>query len=350
MAPTIDIIRHAESQHNVSIKDVSDPEITNTGTAQCEILRRSYPYSNMVTRVFSSPLKRAIDTALRSTSPAIKNRIKFTLLPELQEINCTQSGRGTSRYKLELHYSHEHLDTTELTEDWYRKGPDTAFFPDPAKVDERARVSRAMIRQAAKEAVASGKDDAHIVVVTHGEFAHWLTNDFVGTAYKLNTGWANTEWRSYQFTDVMAPQNVDVQLVETQESVERRDADPATLVTAMSDHDKMIKKRLAAIRVREHGRAAEDPYAIAIRMEEEARQEILALDYYRVIHEREIYELNRAQRQREASGSASVFASTSASAPAQHRGASPVIPEEDDNKENESSIIDSDSDDDLRTF
>lgn len=87
MPPTIDIIRHAESYHNVADAGYPDPPITHKGRRQCETLRQEYPFGDKVTHIVSSPLRRAIETAVIAIQPIVNKHVQITLRPELQEIN-----------------------------------------------------------------------------------------------------------------------------------------------------------------------------------------------------------------------------------------------------------------------
>ncbi|KAI1104407.1 phosphoglycerate mutase-like protein [Jackrogersella minutella] len=258
MAPTIDIIRHAIAEHNVLGSELPDPGITVTGRRQLAVMQTRYLWGDDVVSIVSSPLKRAVDTAVFGIIPLVKDGMRIDLIPELQEINATPSSTGTSARELLETYSYINFDASALGEEWYLKGPDTPFAPDVAKVERRARKVRGLLRRIASRAAERGETDARIVVVTHGEFAHWLTEDFVGTGYHRNSGWANTEIRSYQFADLGAPDSEDVPLVETAASMERRRADPTTAVTALTDDERARQKSIAAMRVQYYARDYDD--------------------------------------------------------------------------------------------
>ncbi|KAI0121489.1 phosphoglycerate mutase-like protein [Hypoxylon sp. NC0597] len=253
MAPTIDIIRHAESYHNLIGPDIPDPPITRRGEKQCEHLRQIYPYGDKVAYIVSSPLRRAIDTALIAIKPLVGDELELILRPELQEVNASPSSTGSTKEQLQASYNT--LDMSALSDDWYIKGSDTPFAPNVEKVEARAKVARIWLRMLARKVVESGNEDAHIVVVTHGEFAHWLTDNFIGVDYGRNSGWSVCEFRSYQFTNLDAPETEDVPLVETQESLERRGVDPDKASVSPDGRDNAKLKRIASVTVRIHERA-----------------------------------------------------------------------------------------------
>ncbi|KAI2617352.1 histidine phosphatase superfamily [Hypoxylon sp. NC1633] len=198
MAPTIDIFRHAIANHNIHGSHIPDPSLTECGLEQCVSLYTYYPFAGKVSRIISSPLRRTIETAILGVKPMVRDDIKIELMPELQEVNASPSSTGSPVEDLSRCYG-KVVDLTTLGDFWYRKGPETPFAPDPEKVEARALVARRKIRDVARSAVASGNPDTHIAVVTHGEFAHWLTDDFVGVSERHNSGWANLEFRSYKF-------------------------------------------------------------------------------------------------------------------------------------------------------
>lgn len=53
------------------------------------------------------------------------------------------------------------------------------------------------------------------MVVTHGGYLHYFTDDWDGHEKFTGTGWANTEFRSYGF---VSSEDADAALVETGES------------------------------------------------------------------------------------------------------------------------------------
>ncbi|KAI2473341.1 phosphoglycerate mutase-like protein [Annulohypoxylon bovei var. microspora] len=264
MAPTIDIIRHAQAHHNLAGSNIPDPRLTSQGSRECIDLQARFKELDSgenITHVISSPMRRAIETSSTIVELA-KDDTKITLFAYLQEVNATPSSTGTGLQELLDSYPYLSFDADTLNEDWYRKGPDTPFAPDAAKVENRALIARIFLRDAAREAVSKGQPNAHIVVVTHGEFAHWLTDDFAGIGYHRNSGWHNAEIRSYQFLNLEDTEGAP--LVETPNSLQRRNATAAML---LSDGEKVNMKRIASIRVQQH--AAN--YAERMQQEREAR-------------------------------------------------------------------------------
>ncbi|KAI6085589.1 phosphoglycerate mutase-like protein [Hypoxylon rubiginosum] len=258
MAPVIDIIRHAESYHNLFGPHVRDPGITPIGGEQdCAALRKKYPYADDVIFIIASPMRRCIETALKGIAPLLdEGQGIISLLPDLQEVNASPSGTGSPLSRIIDMYGEENIEKATVPEDWYLKGPDTRNAPDPAKVQARARSARHSIRNATRIA-ARHNPDAHTVVVTHGEFAHWLTDDFAGMTNTRNSAWWNCEVRSYRFADLEnRDDDDDATLIEidTPASLERRDS---YLPAADTEERKRLQKQIAVLHVLGHGRMAD---------------------------------------------------------------------------------------------
>ncbi|RYP16857.1 hypothetical protein DL765_004878 [Monosporascus sp. GIB2] len=248
MGPTIDIVRHAEAFHNIMGGGVRDPSLTPRGRAQCQNLALQFPYKDRVEHVVASPMRRTIETALLGFGVVLAEGKKITLLPELQEVNSSPSSTGSPADTLRAEYG-DAVDLARLDNDWYRKGSNTEFAPDPAKVEARARRARVWLRELARTVAA----DAHIVVVTHGEFVHWLTDDFAGVSMRFNTGWYNAEFRSYEFANLDGG-DTEAALVETATSRGRRDR----TVRLQNPPSNAEFKNIAALRARQYAVIAEE--------------------------------------------------------------------------------------------
>jgi broad specificity phosphatase PhoE len=88
------------------------------------------------------------------------------------------------------------------------------WSPASSAIERRAREARLWLRNLASQS----EGDAEIVVVTHGGYLHYFTEDWEGAERGTGTGWENTEWRSYEFVEGSG----DASLRETRESRERR--------------------------------------------------------------------------------------------------------------------------------
>ncbi|KAI0596107.1 phosphoglycerate mutase-like protein [Biscogniauxia sp. FL1348] len=242
MAPIIDIVRHAEAWHNICRTTMQDPGLTEEGEAQSYQLRDTYPFMDKVSHVVSSPARRAVATALIAFDPAVTNGKKVILLPDLQETGVKPSDTGSAPKRLEALFK-PHVDLSHLSERWYRRDPDSDYYPDVGKVEARARRARLFLRRLARAA----PDDAHIAVVTHGGFAHFLADDYEALGPGAFTDYDNAELKSYRFADLAADDDDDdAPLVRVKWSADGKPLpDPAPL----DPQQKAARKSFATDRV-----------------------------------------------------------------------------------------------------
>ncbi|KAI3326296.1 histidine phosphatase superfamily [Xylariaceae sp. AK1471] len=209
MAPTIHIVRHAQALHNASMDfNIHDPELTELGLSQCSRLASEFPHFDEIECVIASPMTRTIQTAQEGFKPFTQHR-GVVLLSILRENGISPSDTGSSREVLELRFSNTLLNYSLLEPDWVDKGYNSRY--PPRNVTVRARSARLYIRAISQKWRSS---NAHIVVVTHGDFIQYLTKD-QGPMFE------NAEWRSYQFERRRDP---EADLVETAASRSRRGA------------------------------------------------------------------------------------------------------------------------------
>jgi broad specificity phosphatase PhoE len=174
--PTVYIIRHAESVHNVT-KDFSlrDPGLTPTGFTQASALATTFPHLSSIAVVISSPLRRTVETTLAAFGEAIqKGDVKLVLDADLQERSDLACDTGRSPSDLQgLFHS---LDVSGLGDTWYvKEGRNTA---DDAAVEGRAKAVRGRLAEVVKGLEGKGEGERKdVVVVTHGVFMKFLTGD-----------------------------------------------------------------------------------------------------------------------------------------------------------------------------
>lgn len=262
MPPRLHLVRHAQGFHNLNVANhaMHDPLLTPVGLQQCKDLSESFPYMADVDLVVASPLKRTVYTALYSFPKPIESKhLKVIVLPELQETSDLPCDTGSDVAEVEREFAGKPVDLATLHTPqgatWNNnKGK---YAPQADAIQGRAREARQWLMN---------RPEKDIVVVTHGGFLHYFTEDWSG-ADKFNgtistppvathvqskavhrrsllhmfhtsqypsgtqfprqktrsqkrtgTGWANTEFRSYTF-DIGG----DATLVETQESLKRRE-------------------------------------------------------------------------------------------------------------------------------
>jgi broad specificity phosphatase PhoE len=228
MPTYIHLVRHAQGYHNLSKANESlpDPDLTPLGKEQCAQLAQSFPFHAQVTHLVASPLRRTLYTCLLSFEPALGKRQttnKVIALPEVQEISPLPCDTGSAVEVLEKEFGADgRVDLGLLTPDWNDKSNGSVFAPVMNKLEARARKARVWLRELGRQFTAENGngEDVHIVVVTHGGFLHFLTQDWDGMDPSRGTGWNNTEWRSYEFAG--GEEDEDASLRETRVSWRRR--------------------------------------------------------------------------------------------------------------------------------
>ncbi|TGJ88202.1 hypothetical protein E0Z10_g602 [Xylaria hypoxylon] len=215
MAPVIHLVRHAQGYHNLSFENqwMPDPDLTEFGKEQCEELRKNFPYHDKITHLVASPIRRTIFTCQLSFAAAVTAGKKIVALQDAQEVSLYPSDVGSDAELLKKEFG-DLVDFRLLTDDWNDKSPDSKYYPDPLKLEARARSARQWLRDLVKGA----GDDTHVALVTHGGILHFLTEDCELLA---GTGWDNTEYRSYEFADETG-QDPNASLKELPESLRRR--------------------------------------------------------------------------------------------------------------------------------
>lgn len=93
------------------------------------------------------------------------------------------------------------------------------WSPATSAITARARDARVWLRDLAFSALADTDEDVNIVIVTHGGYLHFFTEDWVGYTTFTGTGWSNTEFRAFEFA---SRDDADASIIETKESRERR--------------------------------------------------------------------------------------------------------------------------------
>jgi broad specificity phosphatase PhoE len=181
---TIHCVRHAQGYHNLSIENqaLPDPSLTPLGEQQCLALRDSFPYHSKVTHLVASPMRRTIYTCALGFDTELNDRgLVIHALPEIQEFSDHPSDTGSSKAKLEQEFDAPTssmkgmVDFSLVLPGWNYKTTGR-FSPDVHAIEQRAKEARIWLRELGKR---SGKD-ADIVVVTHGGFLHFFTDDWEG--------------------------------------------------------------------------------------------------------------------------------------------------------------------------
>ncbi|KAH0538891.1 hypothetical protein FGG08_004547 [Glutinoglossum americanum] len=198
-------VRHAEGLHNVGFAHhIPDPHLTPLGHQQCVNLNLSFPHHDTIELLVSSPLRRALYTALHGFATLIHQRgLRVIVLPDVQEGNSAPCDIGSPLEELRKEFDKEFegvFDFGEVGEEWYVKAGRYAATPDAIQV--RAKAAREWLK---------ARPEKEIVLITHGGFISYVTED-------PGAEWSNIEYRSYQF----APDSDSASLIETEASSKRR--------------------------------------------------------------------------------------------------------------------------------
>ena len=218
----IHCVRHAQGFHNLNAANhaLPDPSLTPLGEAQCKALSSlfmpSFNKAPKITHIVASPLRRTLYTALLSFPALISSGLKVIALPEIQETSDLPCDTGSSLEKLQKEFSEGEyegkLDLHLITPGWNNK--QGRWSPASHAIEARALDARVFLLNLSKENNPHS-EDREIIVVTHGGYLHYLTEDWDGYGKFTGTGWANTEFRSYEL-------DAQARMTETRESRERR--------------------------------------------------------------------------------------------------------------------------------
>lgn len=210
MAPIIHCVRHAQGYHNLSVANHSmpDPSLTPFGEEQCSNLAKDFPYHNSIGAIVASPLRRTIYTALYAFKPLIEKGMPVIALPEVCETADVPCDTGSDIGVLKEEMKGKPVDLSRVKEGWNVKTGKWA--PTADAIEDRAREARLLLK---------ARPEEEIVVVTHGGFLHYFTEDWSDFNKIMGTGWKNVEYRSYKFAD---EDDENASLVETKQSRESR--------------------------------------------------------------------------------------------------------------------------------
>ncbi|KAK7186450.1 hypothetical protein DPSP01_002118 [Paraphaeosphaeria sporulosa] len=220
----ISIVRHGQGFHNLTHNyDLRDPLLTPLGHEQCAQLSATYPNHDTVDLIIASPIRRTIQTAAFSFGPALARAdVPFLLDPKLQELGSHNADRGLDPEDLKtwltetekegekkFKFDWEKIDVSGVEEGWNSKKGYYAY--EANAIYQRAADMRASLYQ---------RNEDHIVLVSHGAIAHFLTEDWQIHDPMLGTNWSNCEIREYVFSG--NSKDGDAHLVEIEESKARR--------------------------------------------------------------------------------------------------------------------------------
>ncbi|KAJ5379469.1 phosphoglycerate mutase-like protein [Penicillium cosmopolitanum] len=219
MAPKLHLIRHAQGYHNLGPEywNLIDPLLTDEGKKQCSELSHKFPTKATIDLIVTSPMRRAIYTGIEAFGSILegnpkKNIIALPILQEVSDLPC-DTGSELKDLLVEIEQKDLPVDLGFVEENW--SGKSGKYEPTSERIRDRAREARCWLKE---------RPESEIVVVSHGGFLHFLTDDWEDGNKFEGTGWANTELRTYEFVPQKEdPENNDnASIQETMESRQRR--------------------------------------------------------------------------------------------------------------------------------
>jgi broad specificity phosphatase PhoE len=232
MAPVIHCVRHGQGFHNLGagFYSLHDPRLTQLGEEQCESLRTTaFPDQSNISLITASPLCRTLHTASLTFRPALTSNGKcppqILALPDAQETTDEPCDTGSDPTLLSSIAAENKwpVDLSLIKDGWNVKTMENRYSPHSSAINARVRDTRLLLRQKIREMVENGDVDAHVVLVTHGGYLHYFTDDWEDSYRYPGTGWHNCETRSYAFEeDFMTDADGEARLIETTESRQRR--------------------------------------------------------------------------------------------------------------------------------
>ena len=177
MPPIVTCVRHAQGVHNLSFANHSilDPGLTSSGEEQCRKLAQSFPEHDSVELLVCSPLRRTIYTTLLAFKQDIERCGNIIALPEAQEAASIPCDTGSDVPVLKNEFADKPIDLSRIMDGWNSK--DGRWAPTAEALQKRARETRQWLK---------GRPEKHIILVTHGGFVHYFTEDWTG--YKESRG------------------------------------------------------------------------------------------------------------------------------------------------------------------
>ena len=160
-----------------------DPGLTPKGEQQCASLSSAFPLHTHISQVFASPLQRTIATACIAFGPSLRNghcAPEILALPDAQETSEYPCDCGSSPPDLRqiCEEADWKVDLSLVQKGWNDKSWDGRWAPTARAIKARARDARRTIREKLAEMQKHGEDSPQVVLVSHGGFLHYFTEDW----------------------------------------------------------------------------------------------------------------------------------------------------------------------------
>ena len=166
--------------------NIHDPGLTPVGRDEARLFSTLYKYHIRPTLIVTSPLRRCLQTTTIAFGPIIRSgKIRAIAYPGIQECSNKPCDTGTPLDILREEFPDiEFLDELFPEDLWPRdrsvqlEKAGTIYDDHPDRLLERAIKFRKWLREV---------DDVEIIVVTHGDFAHFLWHKWAGNPGKSGT-------------------------------------------------------------------------------------------------------------------------------------------------------------------
>ena len=227
MPPKVITVRHAQGHHNVKNQwRLYDAVLTTLGHQECAALSKQFPYHGEVDLMVASPLRRTIQTAIESFGAVLaRKEVPFLLHPNAQEVSGRNCNIGFNKERLKHEVRNlfegkdlgfdpvERMDFDLVQDGWNSK--EGYWSPDEPDIKKRAADLRAWLYD---------RPEQTIVLVTHGAFLHYFTEDWEGFHPSIGSAYRNCEVREFNFTPESRNDNAHIK--ETAVSRKNREGVP----------------------------------------------------------------------------------------------------------------------------
>ncbi|RBQ78521.1 hypothetical protein FVER14953_07713 [Fusarium verticillioides] len=173
MPQIIHLVRHGQAVHNLGEANniLPDTDLTPLGQEQAKGLISKCPELANVDLIVSSPLRRTLQTTLLGFSSQLERGLQIVALPEVQEVSAMNCDTGSDLAVIKEEFRQEPVDFSLVEPGWQVK-EEGKWAPVVGSISERARAARQWL---------SERPESEIVVVTHGCFLHFFTDDWVNS-------------------------------------------------------------------------------------------------------------------------------------------------------------------------
>ncbi|KAF5964043.1 histidine phosphatase superfamily, clade-1 [Fusarium bulbicola] len=172
MPKSIHLVRHGQAVHNLGEANnvLPDTDLTPLGQEQARSLISKHPELANVDLIVSSPLRRTLQTTLLGFSSQLERGLQIVALPEVQEVSDLNCDTGSDISVIRAEFQQQPVDFSLVEPGWEVK--EGKWAPAIDSILERARAARQWL---------SERPESEIVVVTHGCFLHFFTDDWVNS-------------------------------------------------------------------------------------------------------------------------------------------------------------------------